>query len=109
MLSCSLTCIHRYIHHRKNNINEFRRPQNIQTCQYLKFDFFHDYNTFQYGICSEIKKNIYIKNNNKKKERKKRKKTKEKKTKVTFIVYTLSFYSEVTTKDSTVLNLIHVL
>ena len=35
------------IDHRKNNIKEFRRPQNVEICQNLKVEFFHDYNTFR--------------------------------------------------------------
>ena len=35
---------HAFIRHRKNNINEFRRPENV--CENLKVEFFHNYSTF---------------------------------------------------------------
>ena len=40
------THMHTYIHHHKNRINEFRRPQNVQMYKNLKVELFHDCSTF---------------------------------------------------------------
>ena len=49
------TYTHTYIHHHENNINEFRRPQNISICHKLKVKFLHDMITILslHSICSE--------------------------------------------------------
>ena len=36
---------HIHMHYRKNSINKFRKPENIQKCQNLTVEFFRDYNT----------------------------------------------------------------